>query len=108
MIPVWISRKVEDIQFHSSFKFVLALIIFPVFYLLLLLFPGLLFHGCFLKLIGILIIFICGNLALIYLVHLKKVFAKWRYNVLSRKGKLDRLFQIRNEIFELLDSKVEK
>jgi 1-acyl-sn-glycerol-3-phosphate acyltransferase len=107
MIPVWISRKVEDVQFHSSFKFVLALIVFPVYYLLLLIFPGLLFHGCILKIIGIAGVFITGNLALIYYAHLKKVLTKWRYNSLSQRGKLDELFSIRNEIFEILDRKTE-
>ena len=108
IIPVWICRKVKDVQFHSSFKFVLSLLIFPIYYLLLLIFPGLLFHGCLFNMLAIATIFICGNLALIYLVHLKKVLTKWRYNSLSRKGKLAELFQLRKDIFELLDSKIGK
>lgn len=108
MIPVWISHKVEDVQFHSSFKFVLALIVFPIYYLLLLIFPGLFFHGCIWKIAGIAIVFITGNLALIYYIHLKKVISKWRYNFLSRRGKFAELFKLRNEIFELLDRKTEK
>jgi hypothetical protein len=105
-IPVWFTRKIKDIQFHSSFKFVIGLIIFPIYYLILLLMSALIFHGLLIKLAGILALIIMGSLALIYLTHLKKVISKWHYNSLSRKGKLDELFNVRNELFELLDNKV--
>jgi 1-acyl-sn-glycerol-3-phosphate acyltransferase len=107
-IPVLICRKVEDVQFHSSFKFVLSLLIFPVYYLLLILLSGFFFSGLLLKFAGIVFVFIAGNLALIYLTHLKKVATKWRYNGLSHKGKLDRLFKVRDDIFELLDTIIGK
>lgn len=33
-IPIFVSNKIKDIQFHSSIKFTLSLFLFPIFYLM--------------------------------------------------------------------------
>jgi 1-acyl-sn-glycerol-3-phosphate acyltransferase len=106
IIPVRISRKVKDIQFHSSFNYVLGLIVFPLFYLFYFFFPVLFIHGIVWKIMILVLLFISGNLALHWYIHMKKLVAKFRYNSLSGKGSLQELFELRDAVFDMLDRKI--
>lgn len=43
-LPIFVTRKIKDVQFHSSFKFGLSFFLFPIFYLLQILCVGWIFH----------------------------------------------------------------
>ncbi|MBE0649854.1 MAG: 1-acyl-sn-glycerol-3-phosphate acyltransferase [Bacteroidales bacterium] len=43
-LPIFAAKKIPDVQFRSSFKFVLSLFLFPVFYLIQVFLIGKIFH----------------------------------------------------------------
>lgn len=79
MIPVWFVKKVKDVQFHSSLKFVTGILVFPLYYAIIsvmaaLFIPGTLFSWCY-----ILCIPISGIFAYNYYIWMKKLGSKFRF-----------------------------
>ena len=78
-IPVRIARtKIKDTQFHSTFKFVLAMIFFPLMYLLWMI-PGfILIENGWARLAFVLSLPLAGMAAYFYYIHFKKMRSRFR------------------------------
>lgn len=104
-IPFWISKhyseKIKDTQFRSSVKFVLILIIFPIYYLLFMALP----FPLITRLLILFIMPVLGILSFDYITSLPKLRDQWRYlKLLKAKSiELTRLLQVRNKAIQLLD-----
>ncbi len=107
LIPVFYTKKVKDPQFHSSFKFVLAIFLFPVFYLIIFALSFLFLPAWWLSLIYLLLMPICGYLAFKYYIATKKVFGKIRYNLgMNKKNStVQRAKRLNSEILEMMAKK---
>ena len=89
IIPVRFIRKIKDPQFHSSFKLVMGMITFPLYYILLIILALIFIEPAWLKLAYIISIPLSGIFAFRYYIRLKKLMAKFRYSRLIRvKDKL--------------------
>ncbi len=106
-IPVFYTKKVKDPQFHSSFKFVLAIVLFPVFYLVIFALSFLFLSAWWLSLIYLILMPLCGHLAFKYYIAAKKVFAKIRYNfgMNKKNSKVQKAKKLNSEILEMLAKK---
>lgn len=96
------SKKTKDTQFVSSFKFAVGLIIFPLWYLIILLMP----IPFITKGLIIITMPLLGVLSFDYYLSLKKQYAKYRYLKLLNIGnaELVRLRKIRSDLFQKLDN----
>ena len=105
-IPIWLVKKIKDKQFHSSFKFVMAMILFPVFYLFQTVLVFSMTKNPWIKYLYIVSIPISGIIAFNYYDTFKKISAKWRYFRLLRNQneRIISLRKIRNEIIQTMDS----
>ncbi len=95
------SKSTKDTQFVSSFKFAVGLILFPLWYLLLMLMPiPIITKGLILLTMPIL-----GILSFDYFLSLKKVYAKYRYFKMMKENNYDLsgLREKRNELMQKLD-----
>jgi hypothetical protein len=103
MIPQWMIRKVKDRQFHSSFKFVIASFLFPIFYIILFSLACIFIKSIWVCLLYLLLLPLTASFAYKYYVWVKKYLAKFRYNLLIyRKDKtIQKTLQLRNDIFEI-------
>lgn len=100
-IPWWLIRsrvkKIEDGQFISSFKFVLPLVLFPVYYLILFLF-FVLAAGFVPALFYLLSLPVGGFIAWGYLKWWKKILKANTYNREYYKGNLNEIFRLKDDI----------
>lgn len=84
LVPKYIEKRIKDVQFRSSFKYVLSLITFPVFYLI----QVLLFH-LFVPLPGVwtliylLSLPLSGLIAVRYRLLFRRFLARLRYRFLN-------------------------
>jgi len=105
-IPVSITKKkIKDTQFHSTFKFVLALIFFPVMYLLLMI-PGfILIDNGWARLAFILSLPLAGMAAYAYYTHFKKMRSRFRLYRLNLAGNsaVKKMAGLRKAIIEQMD-----
>lgn len=95
------SKRTKDPQFVSSFKFVIGLFLFPIWYLLIMVMPiPLITKGLILLTMPIL-----GILSFDYFISLKKVYAKYRYLKMIKENNYDLtgLREKRNELMQKLD-----
>ena len=83
-IPAQYIRKIKDLQFHSSFKFVLGMLIFPVYYIILIVLAQIFIDPIWLKLAYFVSIPLTGIFTFPYYIRLKKLNAKFRYSRLIR------------------------
>ena len=82
-IPVWVTKKIKDPQFISSFRTVVALILFPVYYIILAIVGANVFNSFWLTLSFILTVPLTGLFAFQYYIRIKKWFAKVRFNFMQ-------------------------
>ncbi|MBN2275335.1 MAG: 1-acyl-sn-glycerol-3-phosphate acyltransferase [Bacteroidales bacterium] len=105
-IPVRIARaKVKDTQFHSTFKFVLAMILFPVMYLILMI-PGFcLIDNIWMRLAFVLSLPLSGMAAYCFYIHHKKVRSRFRFFRMkfTRNQNIDKLLALRKSIMNKMD-----
>ncbi|MFP4059210.1 MAG: 1-acyl-sn-glycerol-3-phosphate acyltransferase [Bacteroidales bacterium] len=104
-LPVYFTRNIKDRQFHSSFKFVIALILFPVYYLVL--FACALFIlPAWMAVLYIPVMFLSGAFSYWYYIMAKKLFAMLRYSwdVITGKKQVLELKKLREEIVGQLDN----
>ena len=106
-IPVLVTKNIKDLQFHSSVKFVVALIAIPVFYMLQFLVVVLFSKGIWWIEVAYLISLpVTGWCAKVYYFKTKKVLAKWRFSILKWKKNKDanNMLQLHTEITSTLDA----
>ncbi len=108
-IPVILIKKIKDLQFHSSFKLVLSMLFFPVYYVILMILALVFFEPWWVKLSYILTLPLTGLFAFRYYIKLKKLSARFRYSSLVRKknSKIHELKILRKDIISSMNRIVE-
>ena len=105
-IPAQIARtKIKDTQFQSTFKFVLAMIFFPLMYLLWMI-PGfILIDNGWARLAFMLSLPLAGALAYFYYIHFKKMRSRFRFHLMNLGGNpaIKKLTGLRKTIVERMD-----
>jgi 1-acyl-sn-glycerol-3-phosphate acyltransferase len=104
-LPVLAIRKIKDPQFWSSFKNGLALVLFPLLYLLQTVVVAVLTDSAWMAAAYLVSLPLTGYLAFYYYVGLKKWWARVRYNILLKKHpRLIRKIQhLRKDILHTMD-----
>lgn len=99
-LPVLATKKIKDKQFHSSFKNGIAILSFPLFYLIQFLVVSHLFSSFLYGLVYLVSLPLTGYLALHYYIALKKFIARVRYNLLmlSKNKSLSEAISLKNHI----------
>ena len=109
-IPAIYAKKIKDPQFHSSFKLVMAMVFFPVYYIILIILALIFFGPWWIKLAYILTLPLTGLFAFRYYTELKKLAARFRYSRLVRKkdAKIGELKVLRKDIISGMNKIVEQ
>jgi len=112
--PYWftanISKKLKDPQFHSTFKFVIGMVLFPIYYLILFIPVWILTDPGWIKWAFLASLPLTGLFAHIYFIWFKKLRSLWKYQFLTlRKDKqLESLKILRNNIILIVDELIRK
>ncbi len=108
-LPGVVNRTVKDPQFYSSIRNGLALVTFPLFYLLQLIVFSQFFDAWSLRLAYLISLPVTGYAAYQYYRLLKKYWLKWRYNLfkIQQPEQFSKIRELREEIFQTLDKWVE-
>jgi 1-acyl-sn-glycerol-3-phosphate acyltransferase len=85
-LPQRIVKKIKDFQFHSSVKFVVAFIVFPVYYAIMAVIIGLATGPAWIPWIYIPFGFLAGYFALYYSFWYKKLRASFKYRIGIQKS----------------------
>jgi 1-acyl-sn-glycerol-3-phosphate acyltransferase len=105
-IPVHIAMaKIKDPQFHSTFKFVMGMVLFPFMYLLWMI-PGFIFiDNGWMRLAFVLSLPLAGMAAYFYYIHMKKMRSRFRLVILklSRNPAIIKMTELRHSIVEKMD-----
>lgn len=107
--PYWftakISRKPRDPQFHSTFKYVIGMVLFPLYYLILFIPVWTLADPGWIKWAFLASLPITGFFAHAYLIWFKKLRSLWKYQLLTcRKDEpLESLKNLRKDIITMVD-----
>ena len=104
-IPVLAIKNVKDPQFHSSIKFVLSLITFPIFYLIFWILFFVFAGSFYLSIIFLIAIPFSGMLAFSSFIITKKIVSEYKFYFLKKKQNktLLHLINLRKEIIEKMD-----
>jgi len=104
-LPGLVNQNVKDPQFHSSIRNGMALITFPLFYLLQLIVFSQFFETWWLRMLYIISLPLTGYIAYQYYRLFKKWWVKWRYNLFTkfRPGQFNRIRELRKEILHAVD-----
>ncbi len=84
-IPLIASKNIRDTQFLSSVRYGLALVLFPLFYIIQFVIVCFTVHIWWIKILYLLSLPATGWFALEYYIKAKKLFAHWRYTLLNHK-----------------------
>ncbi len=105
MIPARFVKKIKDKQFHSSAKFVLGMIVFPLYYIIVSALAALFIPGALFSWLYILCIPISGIFAYRYYIWMKKSISKFRFlrHLKKVNGKSDDLVLKREHILSFTD-----
>lgn len=107
--PYWltakISKKLKDPQFHSTFKYGIGMILFPLYYLILFIPVWILTDPGWIKWVFLASLPLIGLFAHIYFIWFKKLRSLWKYQFLTlRKDKqLESLKNLRKNIILSVD-----
>ena len=80
-IPVWLTKNVKDPQFLSSFRSVVSMILFPVYYIIITLVGLFVFDAWWFKIVVPTAGLITGLFAFHYYIEAKKMLARLRFNL---------------------------
>ncbi|MBN1158727.1 MAG: 1-acyl-sn-glycerol-3-phosphate acyltransferase [Bacteroidales bacterium] len=96
------TRGIKDPQFHSSFKYVIGMIAFPVMYIVIAVIIALLGWPLWVKIAYIVLMPFAGIFSFHYTLYLKKLRAKIRYSLMVKKGnrKILELKKYRRSVFD--------
>ena len=109
-LPVRSTKKIKDQQFHSSFKFVLALIYFPVFYALQTIMIGILTGPSWIPWVYLLSLPATGYFALFWSIWYKRWKAGLKYRKMkkNRDSKILDLEENYHKMNRIMDQMVDK
>jgi 1-acyl-sn-glycerol-3-phosphate acyltransferase len=104
-LPAKISKKLKDPQFHSTFKFVIGLILFPLYYLILLIPVWIFIDPGWIKWTFLGSLPVTGFFAHAYFIWFKKLRSLWKYQYLTSRndGQLEALKNLRKNIIMTVD-----
>ena len=108
-IPVWFTeKKIKDVMFYSSFRLVLATLIFPIFYLIFYLIYGFVFEFDLNSLLFLVSMPLTGYVTIRNYIVLKKRWAQVRFILgrMFKKSLLIETISLRNEIIVFLNKKI--
>jgi 1-acyl-sn-glycerol-3-phosphate acyltransferase len=78
-IPVWLTKNVKDPQFVSSVRNVIAIILFPLYYIILIIAGSFIAEPWWLKLSVLVFLPFAGLFAFIYYIEVKKLCSRMRF-----------------------------
>ncbi len=101
-----VSSNIKDSQFQSTVKFVLGIILFPLWYLLLFILVMIFTDPTWIKWAFLASLPVTGLLAHTWFIWFKKMGTLWRYQfmTLAKNKKLARLKELRKQIIEMTES----
>jgi 1-acyl-sn-glycerol-3-phosphate acyltransferase len=102
-IPELVTKKVKDEQFISSFRYVVGLITFPIFYLIFSIVFFMLIPDPIWRTAYVLSLPLTGLFAFSYYKWSKKIWALLRFSFGISKSEKEQIFELRNDIREKLD-----
>jgi hypothetical protein len=111
--PYWftakISKKLKDPQFHSTFKYVVGLILFPLYYLILFIPVWIFTNPGWIKWAFLVSLPMTGLFAHTYFIWFKKLRSLWKFQFrTSRKDEqLESLKNLRKEIIRMVDNLIQ-
>ena len=112
-LPYWltakISKKLKDPQFHSTFKFVIGMILFPLYYLILFIPVWIFTDPWWIKWAFLASLLLTGLFAHTYFIWFKKLKSSWKYQLrTSRKDEqLESLKNLRKEIIRMVNNLIQ-
>ncbi len=109
-IPLLVTKKFKDPQFHSTVKFVVGLIIFPIWYLILFILAWIFVEPGWIKWIYLVTLIPMGLFAHTWFLWFKKLRSMWKYDLLTsfKNGQIAALKKLRNEIIAGVDEIMNK
>lgn len=104
-IPVWITKTIKDPQFISSFRIVIALILFPVYYIIMAIVGANIFNSVWIRLGCIITLPFAGLFAFHYYIGIKKWVAKIRFKFMQwfKNKHLLEIKKLYNQITDKMD-----
>ena len=108
-IPQRMIRNVKDPQFHASFKFAVAMLLFPVYYIILAVIAAIISGPAWIPLAFIALAAFSGYFALYYSFWFKKLKAAIKYRRLMNKSdpEIINLTDLHEKIISSMNEKVE-
>ena len=108
-LPLLVTKKFKDRQFHSTVKFVLGVIIFPIWYLILFILAWITVEPGWIKWIYLASLLPAGLFAHTWFIWFKKLRSMWKYSLLTsvKNFRLAGLKSLRAEIISLVDNIIE-
>jgi 1-acyl-sn-glycerol-3-phosphate acyltransferase len=110
LIPHLVIKKIRDRQFHSSLKFGISLILFPIYYFILFFVILSIEPYGWIKYVYVITSAASGLFSLYYINWLKDLKNNWKYSLLSgrKDNKIQNLQNKRKEIIQFIDIIVQK
>ncbi|MFC2112466.1 1-acyl-sn-glycerol-3-phosphate acyltransferase [Bacteroidota bacterium] len=101
-----ISRKIKDIQFRSSVKFVAGTLLFPIYYLILFIPVWIFTDPGWVKWAFLVSLPLTGLFAHTWYIWIKKLWSLWRYQfkTIARNKDLEKLKELRKQIVDMAES----
>lgn len=105
-LPLLVTGKIKDVQFHSSVKMVIGIFLFPIMYLIQSGIFALLAGSWQASLVYLASLPLSGWLAYTYYLGWKKLRALWKFRLNGRRGgsTIPSLLNMRNEIIDVMKS----
>lgn len=109
-LPLLFTKKFKDAQFHSTVKFIVGVIIFPVWYLILFILAWIIVEPGWIKWIYLASLLPAGLFAHTWFIWFKKLRSMWKYSLLTsvRNFRLAGLKSLRVEIINAVDKIMEQ
>jgi 1-acyl-sn-glycerol-3-phosphate acyltransferase len=104
-LPLLVTKKFKDPQFHSTVKFVAGLVIFPVWYLILFILAWILVEPGWIKWIYLASLLPAGLFAHEWFIWFKKLRSMWKYSLMKvmKNIRISGLKSLRDEIISVVD-----
>lgn len=101
-LPYWFTgsrtKNIKDPQFHSSFKYVIGMIAFPIWYLVIAVVLFLTPVSWWQGVLYLVLMPVSGLAAFHYLIGLKKLKARWKFFCRKKTGEMLELAELRSTI----------
>lgn len=108
-LPLLVIKKFKDPQFHSTVKFVVGLIIFPIWYLILFILALIIVEPGWIKWIYLASLLPAGLFAHQWYIWFKKLRSMWKYTLMTitKNIRISGLKSLRTEILAMVDGIME-